>query len=174
VAELIATERAQHRLIASLASRKMWLRLRSRSDDVARCTVERIMRLDGWEGARYGRRQPRNTAADPAAARSADLVGRDFSLSGLNRLWVADFTYCPTWTGMAYVAFVIDAYARRVIGWRAAARMDHALVPDALEHAIFTRRQAGDDRPGRPDRPQRRRLSIHLHRPDEPNVGGRD
>ena len=143
VAELIAGERARRRLVASLGSRKMWLRLRSQGHDVARCTVERIMRRHGWEGARYGRRLPRTTVPDPAAARSADLVGRDFNPVSPNRLWVADFTYCPTWTGMVYVAFVIDAYARRVIGWRAADRMDTSLVLDALEHAVFTRRQAG-------------------------------
>ena len=120
----------------------MWLRLRSQGHDVARCTVERIMRRPGWEGARYGRR-PRTTIPDPAADRSADLVGRAFKPVAPNRLWVTDFTYCPTWTGMTYVAFVIDAYARRVIGWRTAARMDTALVLDALEHAVFTRRQAG-------------------------------
>jgi putative transposase len=72
-----------------------------------------------------------------------DLVGRNFSPTVPNRLWVADFTYCPTWTGMAYVAFVVDAFARRVVGWRAAARMDTQLVLDALDHALFTRRQEG-------------------------------
>jgi hypothetical protein len=76
--------------------------------------VEAIMRQHGWEGACYRRRQPRTTVSDPAAARSAELVGRAFNPVAPNRLWVADFTYCPTWTGMTYVAFVIDAYARRV------------------------------------------------------------
>jgi len=142
ITELIRTERTGSKFVATLGSRKMWLRLRGKGHDVARCTVERLMREQGWEGARYGKAH-RTTIADPQHARFPDLVDRDFNPVAPNRLWVADFTYCPTWTGMVYVAFVIDAYSRRIIGWRAARRMNTPLVLDALEHAFFTRAQEG-------------------------------
>jgi putative transposase len=130
------------RFACTLGSRKMWLRLRGQGHDVARCTVERLMRAQGWEGAGYGSKH-RTTIGDAKLPRQPDLVDRNFSPTAPNRLWVADFTYCPTWTGMVYVAFVIDAYARRIIGWRVARRMTTTLVLDALEHALFTRRQEG-------------------------------
>jgi putative transposase len=145
VTELIRAEREDPKtgkFAATLGSRKMWLRLRGKGHDVARCTVERLMRAQGWEGAAYGRPQ-RTTIPDPGRPRHPDLVDRDFSPARPNQLWVADFTYCPTWTGMVYVAFVIDAFARRIIGWRVARRMTTDLVLDALEHALFTRRQEG-------------------------------
>lgn len=140
--ELIVAERASSRLVAALGSRKMWLHLRGRENDVARCTVERLYRVHGWEGARYGKR-PRTTIPDQDAVRPQDRVERDFAPVAPNRLWVADFTYVPTWTGMVYVAFVVDAFARRVIGWRAATHMKTTLVLDALEEAIFTRANEG-------------------------------
>jgi putative transposase len=140
--ELIVAERDRSRLVAALGSRKMWLHLRRRGHEVARCTVERLYRINGWEGARYGKR-PRTTIPDQDAARPQDRVERDFCPAAPNRLWVADFTYVPTWTGMVYVAFVVDAFARRVIGWRAATSMKTALVLDALEQAIFTRANEG-------------------------------
>jgi putative transposase len=121
----------------------MWLRLRGQGHDVARCTVERIMRQRGWEGARRGRRAPRTTQADEHTTRPADLVGRLFTTAAPNRLWVADFTYVPAWDGMVYVAFVIDAFSRRIIGWRAATQMTTPLVLDALEHAVWTRGRDG-------------------------------
>ncbi len=127
---------------ATLGSRKMWIRLRGKGHDVARCTVERLMREQGWEGARYGSKH-RTTIANEEHSRAPDLVDRDFNPLAPNRLWVADFSYVPTWTGTVYVAFVIDAYARRIIGWRAARSMTTALVLDALEHAFFTRAQEG-------------------------------
>ena len=88
-------------------------------------------------------KRPRTTFPDPTANRPTDLVHRDFAASAPNRLWVADFTYVPTWTGMVYVAFVVDAFSRRVIGWRVATSMTTSLVLDALEHAIFTRAREG-------------------------------
>ena len=142
VTALIVAERKRSRLVAGLGSRKMWLHLRGQGHEVARCTIERLYRANGWEGARYGRK-PRTTIPDAAATRPADLVDRDFAPAAPNRLWVADFTYCPTWTGMVYVAFVVDAFARRVIGWRVATSMSTSLVLDALEHAIFTREREG-------------------------------
>jgi len=139
---LIEQLRSRNSLNQTLGSRKVWIKLRGEGHDVARCTVERLMRAHGWEGASYGSRH-RTTIADQSAPRAADLVERDFAPSAPNRLWVADFTYVPTWTGMVYVAFVIDAFARRIIGWRAARSMKTALVLDALEHAIYTRAQQG-------------------------------
>jgi putative transposase len=142
VAALIAAQREQTRFGRSLGSRKMWLRLRSQGHEVARCTVERVMRAHGWEGARRGRRV-RTTIADDHAARPADLVQRHFDAATPNRLWVADFTYVPAWDGMVYVAFVIDAFSRRITGWRAATTMTTTLVLDALEHAVWTRARDG-------------------------------
>jgi putative transposase len=123
-------------------ARKVWLALNREGVAVARCTVERLMRALGLIGARRGCRV-RTTRTDPAAARPVDLVQRRFNPPAPDRTWVADFTYCPTWSGMVYVAFVIDAYSRRILGWRAATSMRTALVLDALEHAVWTRRRAG-------------------------------
>ena len=121
-------------------ARKVWLALNREGITVARCTVERLMRELGLAGARRGRRV-RTTRPGPAAGRPADLVRRQFSPARPDRLWVADFTYVPAWTGMVYVAFVIDAYSRRILGWRAATSMRTTLVLDALEHALWTRRR---------------------------------
>ena len=127
-------------------ARKVWLQLNREGVTVARCTVERLMKSQGLQGVRRGRRW-RTTIGDPAVARPADLVERHFDPPAPDRLWVADFTYCPTWAGMIYVAFVIDAYSRRIIGWRTAAHMRTQLILDALEHALWTRRQAGRPAP---------------------------
>ncbi len=134
--------RAAKPLVAALGSRKMWLYLRGKGHDVARCTIERLYRDQGWEGARYGK-TPRTTIPDPGRQRPPDLVHRRFFAPTPNRLWVADFTQVATWTGKVYIAFVIDAYSRRIVGWRAAASMTTALVLDALEHALHTRAAAG-------------------------------
>ncbi len=142
VTQLILSVRAANKLNVRLGSRKMWIKLRGQGHEVARCTVERLYRTHAWEGARYGSRHV-TTRSDETHDRRPDLVDRDFAPPAPNRLWVADFTYVPTWTGMVYVAFVIDAFARRIIGWRAARSMKTALVLDALEHAFFTRGQEG-------------------------------
>ena len=123
-------------------ARKVWLQLNREGTPVARCTVARLMRELGLRGARRGKRV-RTTVPDPAAVRPADLVRRQFSPAAPDRLWVADYTYVPTWAGMVYVAFVIDAYSRRILGWRAATSMKTALVLDALEQALWTRRRGG-------------------------------
>ncbi len=130
------------KFVQTLGSRKLWIRLRGQGRDVARCTVERIMGEQGWEGARYGSKH-KTTIADDSHRRYPDLVDRNFCAPAPNRLWVADFTYVPTWTGFVYVAFVIDAFSRRIVGWRAAKSMTTALVLDAVEHAFFTRAQEG-------------------------------
>ena len=100
-------------------ARKVWLTLNREGTPAARCTVERLMKDLGLQGARRGKRV-RTTIGNDAAARPTDLVGRDFNPLAPNRTWVADFTYCSTWSGMVYVAFVIDAYSRRILGWRTA------------------------------------------------------
>ena len=123
-------------------ARKVWLALNREGIAVARCTVERLMRELGLAGAVRGRPR-RTTIADAAAARPADLVSRQFAPPAPNRLWVADLTYVSTWSGFAYVAFVIDAYARRILGWRVAATMATTMVLDSIEQAIWTRTREG-------------------------------
>jgi putative transposase len=135
-------------------ARKVWLALNREGVRVARCTVERLMRELGLVGARRGRCH-RTTMAQAGVAqagvaqagvtRPADRVQRRFNPPAPNRTWVADFTYVPTWSGMVYVAFVIDAYSRRILGWRAATSMRTALVLDALEQAVWQRRRDGID-----------------------------
>jgi putative transposase len=123
-------------------ARKVWLTLNRDGVRVARCTVERLMKILGLHGARRGR-PVRTTRSDPAAARPPDLVCHQFTPARPDALWVADFSYVPTWAGMVYVAFVIDAFSRRILGWRAASTMTTELVLDALEMAIWTRQRAG-------------------------------
>ena len=123
-------------------ARKMWLHLRQAGHEVARCTVGRLMKVLGLLGARRGKAK-RTTVADPAAARAKDLVNRDFAPLAPNRLRVADFTYVSTLAGWVYVAFVIDAYARRILGWKVSASMTTDLVLAAINQAIFTRKREG-------------------------------
>lgn len=105
---------------------------------VARCTVERLMRKLGLHGVVRGKRC-RTTISDPAMSRPADLVNRQFKATRPNQLWVADFTFVATWSGFVYVAFIIDVFARRIVGWRASRSMRTDLVLDALEQAIWAR-----------------------------------
>ena len=125
--------------------RKVWRELRRQGVEVARCTVERLMREEGLAGAVRGRAWKRTTTPDAAAVCPADLVDRQFTVDAPNRLWVADLTYVATWRGFTYVAFVIDAYARRIVGWRATTSLRTDLVLDALEQALHDRRPAGLD-----------------------------
>lgn len=129
---------------AVYGARKVWLQLNREGIPVARCTVERLMRADGLAGAVRGKVK-RTTIADPAAQRARDLVCRNFSPAAPDRLWVADITYVSTWSGWVYVAFVVDAYARRILGWRTGTSMSTELVLDALEQAIWTRQRTGAD-----------------------------
>ena len=142
IVALIEAERQRQKFVARFGARKMWLHLRGRGHDVARCTIERLYRQQGWEGARR-RKKHRTTIVDPSARRPADLVDRQFLATRPNQLWVADFTYVATWSGTVYVAFVFDVFSRRIVGWRAATRMKTDLVLDTLEHAIWTRSQGG-------------------------------
>jgi transposase InsO family protein len=122
---------------------KVWRQLRRDGIRVPRCTVERLMRAMGLRGTVRGRAWTITTHAEPAAARPADLVDRQFVATRPNQLWIADFTYVATWRGFAYVAFVIDVFARRIVGWRVSASLRTDFVLDALEQAIYDRQ--GDD-----------------------------
>ena len=118
--------------------RKVWRQLGREDFIVARCTVERLMRSLGLQGVVRGRKC-RTTTAEDGAERPLDHVKRQFQASRPNQLWVADFTYVATWAGFVYVAFVIDVFARRIIGWRVARSMRAELVLDALEQALWSR-----------------------------------
>jgi putative transposase len=119
-------------------ARKVWRQLNREEIEIARCTVERLMRKLGIEGVRRGKKF-KTTKSDPNAIRSADLVKRNFKATKPNQLWVTDFTYVPTWAGMVYVALVIDVFSRKIVGWRAATSMTTNLVLDALEMAVALR-----------------------------------
>jgi putative transposase len=120
-------------------ARKVWLQLNREDIPVARCTVERLMRIMGLRGVVRGR-SCRTTVSDGSVERPGDLVQRQFSATRPNQLWVADFTYVATWTGFVYVAFVIDVFSRGIVGWRVASTMRTDLVLDALEQALWARR----------------------------------
>ena len=119
-------------------ARKVWRQMKREGFRVARCTVERLMRELGLEGVRRGKKK-RTTIPDEEAPRPQDLVNRDFTAPGPNRLWVADLSYVATWSGFAYVAFVIDVFSRFIVGWRASTSLRTDLVLDALEMALWAR-----------------------------------
>jgi putative transposase len=119
-------------------AKKTWKELRRQGFDVARCTVERLMREMGLRGTVRGR-TTKTTIGDDSGARPADLVNRDFTATRPNQLWVSDLTYVATWGGFVYVAFVIDAFSRRIVGWRASRSLRTDLALDALEQAIYDR-----------------------------------
>jgi putative transposase len=119
-------------------ARKVWHQMKREGFQVAKCTVERLMRSLGLKGVVRGRRI-RTTIPDQTAPRPLDLVNREFVASRPNQLWVADFTYVATWKGFVYVAFVIDVFARRIVGWRVASSMKVDLTLDALEQALWAR-----------------------------------
>ena len=119
--------------------RKVWRQLKREGVEVARCTVARLMRAMGLHGVIRGK-PVRTTISDKAAPCPLDRVNRQFKAPAPNRLWVADFTYVSTWAGMLYVAFIIDTYARRIVGWRVSRTAHTAFVLDALEQALHERR----------------------------------
>ena len=123
--------------------RKVWRQLRREGVAVARCTVERLMRLKGLRGARRGK-VVRTTASDAKAPCPLDRVNRQFQADRPNQLWVSDFTYVSTWQGMVYVAFVIDVFARFIVGWRVSSSMRTDFVLDALEQALYARKPERD------------------------------
>ena len=118
--------------------RKVWRQLTREGITVARCTVERLMRDLGLQGAVRGRRFKTTIPAE-TTARPSDLVNREFTATGPNELWVADLTYVATWRGFVYVAFVIDVFARRIVDWRVSSSLRTDLALDALEQAIYAR-----------------------------------
>jgi len=120
--------------------RKVWRQLKREGHDVARCTVERLMRKMGLRGVIRGRTF-KTTIGDDKATRPADLVQRNFVATRPNQLWVADLTYVATWAGFVYVAFVIDVFARLIVGWRVSSSLRSDLALDALEQAICSRPQ---------------------------------
>lgn len=117
---------------------KVWRQLHRDGVAVARCTVERLMRGMGLQGAVRGKKA-KTTVSDDSAARPADLVKRNFTASRPNELWVADLTYVATWRGFVYVAFIIDVFARMVVGWRVSSSLRTDLALDALEQALWAR-----------------------------------
>ena len=118
---------------------KVWRQLGREGVDVARCTVERLMRAMDLRGAVRGRAFKVTTVTDESALRPPDLVKRSFAATRPNQLWVADFTYVATWAGFVYVAFVIDVFSRRIVGWRVSSNMRSDLALDALEQALHAR-----------------------------------
>jgi putative transposase len=119
-------------------ARKLWKAARRAGLEVGRDQVARLMRVAGIEGARRTKRV-RTTRADPVAARHPDLVERQFRADGPNQLWVTDLTFVPTWAGVAYVCFIVDAFSRMIVGWRVAAHMRTTMVLDAIEMARWSR-----------------------------------
>jgi putative transposase len=137
----IARVHAEH--FGVYGARKVWRQLHREGIAVARCTVERLMGELHLEGVRRGKPR-RTTTPDAAAAQPADRVERNFSATRPNQLWVADLTYVATWAGFVYVAFVIDAFSRFVVGWQASRSLRTDLALDALEMAIWRRRDGLD------------------------------
>jgi len=123
---------------------KVWRQLKREGVAVARCTVERLMRQEGLQGARRGKK-PRTTVPDPKAPCPLDRVNRKFEAERPNQLWVSDFTYVSTRQGWVYVAFVIDVFSRRIVGWRQSSSMHTEFVLDALEQALYARRPSEED-----------------------------
>jgi putative transposase len=133
----IGTVRVGH--AACYGARRTWLALRRAGVEVARCTVERVMRQAGLLGVQRGRKAPRTTIPDRSTARPPDLVNRDFTATRPDQLWLSDITYVATLEGFVYVAFVMDAFSRRIIGWQTADHLRTDLPLDALEMALWNR-----------------------------------
>lgn len=128
---------------SNYGARKVWKQLKRDNLSVARCTVERLMRAQGLEGVRRGRRCITTIPSD-LAHKPLDLVNREFTAARPNQLWVADITYVATWSGFVYVAFVVDVYSRYIVGWRVLKHMRTDLILDALEQAIWLRGKPKD------------------------------
>jgi putative transposase len=122
--------------------RKVWRQLRRERIVAPRCAVERLMRALSLQGAVRGGSRVRTTIPETEAERPLDLVAREFSATRPNELWVSDFTYVATWRGFVYVAFVIDVFSRRIVGWRVSSSLRSDLALDALEQAICERQPA--------------------------------
>ena len=123
---------------------KLWKAAQRAGIDAGRDQVARLMRANDLRGASRAKKRF-TTKADPEHTRAPDLVKRNFTATRPDELWVADFTYCSTWSGIVYVAFVVDVYSRRLVGWKASRSMTANLVVDALNMAAWTRRHTGLD-----------------------------
>lgn len=124
--------------------RRMWIALKREGEEVGRGRVQRLMREAGIQGAKRRGKPWRTTTPDPEARRRPDLVERDFSAGAPNRLWVGDLTYLRSWDGLTYLAFVLDAFSRKVVGWQLASHMRTDLVLDALRMALAQREPGAD------------------------------
>jgi len=124
-------------------ARKVWRQLKREGNDMARCTIERLMREMGLQGVIRGRTKRTTIPAD-RDPRPLDLVQRRFGADRPDQLWVADFTYVATWTGFVYTAFVIDVFSRMIVGWRVSSSMTADLTLDALEQAFWARKVKGN------------------------------
>jgi putative transposase len=125
-------------------ARKLWKAMQRAGHTLGRDQVARLMREQGLRGIRRGAKVF-TTRPDSSASRAADLVKRDFSADGPNRLWVTDLTYVATWSGMVYVCFITDAFSRMIVGWTVATNMRTQMVLDTLDHARFNRGTAFTD-----------------------------
>jgi putative transposase len=126
--------------------RRTWKALRRAGEQAPRCRVQRLMRANGIQGAKRRGKPWRTTTPDPDARRRADLVNRNFTASGPNELWVADFSYLRCWEGVVFFSFVVDVYSRMVVGWQFAGHMRTTLVLDALRMALSTRQRVEEVR----------------------------
>jgi putative transposase len=143
--ELLCEIRRVHREnYECYGSRRVWKQLLREGIETARCTVERLMRAHGIQGAKRRGKPWRTTRQDPAGQDAPDLVERDFTAKAPDRLWVADFTYLRTWQGVVYFSFVIDVFSRMVVGWQFATHMRKELVLDALRMALGLREPGAD------------------------------
>ncbi len=131
--------------ISVYGAKKVWKQLKREGFSVARCMVERLMKEMGLEGVVRGRAFTTTTRSGDGAERPLDLIDRDFAAERPNQLWVSDLTYVATWRGFVYVAFVIDAFARRIVGWRVSSSLWSDLALDALEQAICERQDERAD-----------------------------
>lgn len=137
-------QRVWHANMQVYGADKVWRQMHREGMTVARCTVERLMKRLGLQGVRRGK-VVRTTVPDPAASCPLDRVNRQFQAARPNQLWVSDFTYVSTWQGWLYVAFVIDVFARRIVGWRVSSTMRTDFVLDALEQALYDRQPERTD-----------------------------
>jgi hypothetical protein len=126
--------------------RRTWRALQRAGEQAPRCQVQRLMRVNGIQGAKRRGKPWRTTTPDPDARRRPDLVNRDFTASRPNELWIADFSYLRCWEGVVFFSFVIDVYSRKVVGWQFASHMRTTLVLDALRMALSTRERVEEVR----------------------------
>ena len=155
---------------------KVWKQMNREGVSVARCTVERLMKRLGLQGVRRGK-VVRTTLSDMKAPCPLDRVNRVFKADRPNQLWVSDFTYVSTWQGWLYVAFVVDVYARRIVGWRVSSSMQTDFVLDALEQALYDRQPVADALTHHSDRGSQYVSIRYTERLDQagirPSVGSR-